>query len=157
MISVVNRWLIDLAMPAFSRLSRRFGAERVRFILFVIAAGLSVPVNLLSRVGFSFVVPFSVAIVLSQICGVIVAYTLTKVFVFEPSRRDVHREFSRFVLVNLISLAQTWLVAVGLVDIVFPALKMAFYPEFVGHFIGLATTSVTSFILHKRFSFAPER
>lgn len=154
---MINRGLPDFAMPVFCIFSRRFGAERVRFILFVIAAGLSVPVNLLSRVGFSLVVPFSVAIVLSQICGVIVAYTLTKVFVFEPSRRGVHREFSRFVLVNLISLAQTWLVAVGLVDIVFPMVKMTFYPELVGHLIGLATTSVTSFILHKRFSFAPER
>jgi putative flippase GtrA len=145
------------AAPALSKFARWAGAERARFILFVFAAGLSVPVNLLSRIGFSLVTPFEVAIVLSQFCGMIVAYVLAKFFVFEPSKRDVHHEFSRFLLVNLVSLVQTWLVSVGLVDLVFPLLKMKFYPELTGHFIGLATTAITSFILHKRFSFAPEQ
>jgi putative flippase GtrA len=134
------------AAPALSKFARWAGAERARFILFVFAAGLSVPVT-----------PFEVAIVLSQFCGMIVAYVLAKFFVFEPSKRDVHHEFSRFLLVNLVSLVQTWLVSVGLVDLVFPLLKMKFYPELTGHFIGLATTAITSFILHKRFSFAPEQ
>lgn len=157
MTDASNHGSPNLAMHVFRKFEQRPGTEHIRFILFVLAAGLSVPVNLLSRIGFSLVVPFGVAIVLSQFCGIIVAYILTKAFVFESSRRGVHHEFSRFVLVNLVSLAQTWVVAVGLVDFIFPIIKMNFLPELTGHFVGLATTAITSFILHKRFSFAPGR
>jgi putative flippase GtrA len=122
--------------------------------MFVVASGLSVPVNLASRVLFSLAVPFEIAVVLSHICGMLTAFTLSKLFVFEPSGKPIWSEFSRFTLVNLVSLAQTWIVAVGLVKFVWPLLGMGFNPELAGHFLGLATSAFTAYVGHKHLTFA---
>jgi putative flippase GtrA len=140
--------------PFLPPIARFCGEERLRFSMFVVASGLSVPVNLASRVLFSLVVPFEIAVVLSHICGMVTAFTLSKLFVFEPSGRPVWSEFTKFTLVNMVSLAQTWIVAVGLVKFVWPLVGMSFYPELTGHFIGLATSAITSYVGHKRLSFA---
>jgi putative flippase GtrA len=128
--------------------------DRRQFFGFTVAAGLSVPVNLLSRIAFSTKVSFEAAVVLSHFCGMITAYVLTKLFVFERSGRPVRSEIFRFVLVNLASVTQTWIVAVGLLRFVFPALMIMFHPELIAHIIGLASSSFTSFFGHKYFSFA---
>lgn len=142
--------LLRLLQP----IAEQFGEERLRFFMFVVAAGLSVPVNLASRVLFSLVVPFEIAVILSHISGMLTAFTLSKLFVFEPSGKPIWSEFSRFTLVNLVSLTQTWIVAVGLVRFVWPLLGMGFYPELAGHFLGLATSAFTSYVGHKHLTFS---
>lgn len=132
-------------------------SRRYQFLAFVIAAGLSVPVNLLTRVAFSRAMPFEFAVALSHVCGMIVAYVLTKLFVFSPSGRSVVSELARFAAVNVLSLAVTWIVAVGLLRLVLPGLAWVPQPEFVAHVTGLAISAVTSFAGHKYFSFARGR
>jgi len=131
----------------------RTAPDRMLFFKFVVAAGLSVPVNLGSRILFSRAMPFEIAIVLSHVCGMLTAYLLTKLFVFAPSGRNAASELSRFALVNLASVAQTWIVAVGLVRFVFPALGVVRATELLAHAMGLAFASVTAFYGHRRFSF----
>jgi len=131
----------------------RTAPDRMLFIKFVVAAGLSVPVNLGSRILFSRAMPFEIAIVLSHVCGMLTAYLLTKLFVFAPSGRNAASELSRFALVNLASVAQTWIVAVGLVRFVFPALGVVRATELLAHAMGLAFASITAFYGHRRFSF----
>ena len=123
--------------------------EPLRFLMFVIASGLSVPVNLSSRMLFSLFVPFELAIALSHLCGMVTAYTLTKLFVFDPSGKSVWAEFSRFAFVNVVSFAQTWVVAVG-----WPMLGLDYYPELAAHFIGLATSAFTAYVGHKHLTFS---
>ncbi len=118
----------------------------IQFLRFVLAAGASVPFNVGSRVLFSFAVPFEIAVILSHCVGMAVAYTLTRAFVFQSTRQRRSDEMTRFAVVNLISVAQTWLVAVAL-------LRLAAFPELVAHLGGLATSSVTSFFGHRHFSF----
>lgn len=124
-----------------------------RFVRFVLAAGASVPVNLAARALFSNWVPFEVAVVLSHIVGMLTAYVLTRVFVFERSGRSARSELSRFAVVNVVSVAVTWLVSVALVRIAFPAWGFDYHPELVGHLCGLAVASGSSFIGHSRYSF----
>ena len=131
----------------------RIAPDRVLFLKFVVAAGLSVPVNLGSRILFSRAMSFEAAIVLSHVCGMVTAYLLTKLFVFEPSGRKAASELSRFAVVNLASVAQTWIVAVGLVRFVFPALGVVRGAELLAHGTGLAFTAFTSFYGHRHFSF----
>lgn len=130
------------------------GEEPLRFLAFVLASGLSVPVNLVSRMLFSLVVPFELAIALSHFCGMATAFTLSKLFVFDPSGKTLWAEFSRFALVNVLSLAQTWIVAVGLLRFVWPAVGLDYYPELSAHVIGLATSAFTAYVGHKRLTFA---
>jgi putative flippase GtrA len=131
----------------------RTRGDRLQFVRFVVAAGLSVPVNLGSRIVFSLVMPYEVAIVLSHGCGMLAAYALTKAFVFEPSGRRSRSELARFAVVNLVSVAQTWVIAVGLLRLVFPRTGMPPQPELLAHAIGLATASVTSYLGHRHYSF----
>jgi len=126
---------------------------RWQFVRFVVAAGLSVPVNIGSRILLSHFLPYEIAIVLSHICGMLVAYVLTRLFVFERSGRGTGSELGRFAVINVVSAAQTWLVAVGLVRLVFPAFAFETEPELVAHVVALALASATSFYGHRRYSF----
>ena len=126
---------------------------RWQFVRFVVAAGLSVPVNIGSRILFSHFMPYEIAIVLSHVCGMLVAYVLTRLFVFERSGRGAGSELGRFAAINAVSAAQTWLVAVGLVRLVFPAVAFETEPELVAHVVALALASVTSFYGHRLYSF----
>lgn len=128
-------------------------ADRGQFLKFVVAAGLSVPVNLAARALLSLVMPYEVAVVLSHLCGMLTAYVLTRRFVFERSGRRASRELARFAVVNVLSLVVTWVVAVGLLRIVFPRIGFDTAPELVAHIIGLAFASVTSFYGHRHYSF----
>jgi putative flippase GtrA len=138
-------------------LGRVFGPDSVKFLSFVLAAGMSVPINVLVRMGLSLLAPYEVAVVIAHLAGMAAAFLATKLFVFEASGRPVGSEMVRFAMVNLVSLAQTWIVAVGLVRLVFPAVGMTSSPELVAHVAGLATTSVTSVLLHRHFSFRHKR
>jgi len=128
-------------------------AARWQFIKFLVAAGLSVPVNLGSRVLLSRVMPYEAALVVSHLCGMLTAFLLTRSFVFKRSGRRMSNELARFTLVNVLSLVVTWVVAVGLLRLVFPRVGFDIHPELVAHIAGLALASLTSFYGHRRYSF----
>jgi putative flippase GtrA len=128
--------------------------EWLRFVRFVVAAGASVPVNIGARILLSrWGVTYEVAVLLSHGVGMVTAYALTRLFVFGTTGRGVPHELARFAVVNVGSAAVTWVVSVGLVRYVFPAMSMSFHPELVGHVIGLASSSVAAFLGHRQFTF----
>ena len=130
------------------------GSEvRQQFLKFLVAGGLSVPVNLGSRHLLSLVMPYEAAVVVAHLCGMLTAFLLTRSFVFERSNRQVSNELARFTVVNVVSLTVTWVVAVGLLRIVFPRVGFDTYPELVAHIAGLGLASLTSFYGHRRYSF----
>jgi len=129
------------------------GETRWQFLKFLVAAGLSVPVNLGSRVLLSRIMPYEAAIVVSHLCGMLTAFLLTRSFVFERSGRRMSNELARFTIVNVISLIVTWVVAVGLLRLVFPRVGFDTHPGLVAHIAGLALASLTSFYGHRRYSF----
>jgi putative flippase GtrA len=124
-----------------------------QYVKFLLAAGASVPINLASRVLFSNVAPFGVAIVLSQIVGLLVAYGLTRTFVFQSTRTSWIGELARFAVVNLFSLAQMWIVSMVTLYAILPKLGNPSFKELTAHAIGLASTSFTAFFGHKLYSF----
>jgi putative flippase GtrA len=128
--------------------------ERQRFILFLFAGGAAALVNILSRIALNWFMPFEVAIVVAYLCGMTTAYLLNKHFVFEASGRGMTSEYLRFALVNLLAVAQVWIVSVGLVRFVFPAAGFTWHAETVAHVIGVVVPVFTSYIGHRHFSFA---
>lgn len=141
-----------MATPLSRRAAATWRSNR-QFIRFVLAAGASVPVNILARIAFSHWMPFGFAVLLSHVVGMVTAYVLTRLFVFGASGRSVGSELGRFALVNVFSAAITWCISVWLVEWAFPALRVDFHPELLAHVIGLGVASVTSFLGHSRFSF----
>ena len=91
---------------------------------------------------------------LAYLAGMTTAFVLTRLFVFEPSGRRKRDEYLRFGLVNLLALAQVWLVAEILYRWAFPLAHFAWRAETVAHAVGVASPIFTSYLGHKHFSFA---
>ena len=125
-----------------------------QFILFMLVGGVAAAVNVLSRIGLSLAMAFEVAVILAYVCGMTAAYALNRALVFAPSGRAVPHEYMRFAIVNLVAVAQVWVVSVGLARLVFPWLGFAWHAETVAHVIGVAVPVFTSYLGHKHFTFA---
>ena len=94
--------------------------QAIGFILVGLVAGA---VNVFVRVILSTTLSYSVAVALAFPCGLIVAYVLNREFVFMGTASASNSEFIRFAGVNVVALAQVWLVSVTLAEYIFPALN----------------------------------
>jgi len=131
--------------------------ERRRILLFLLAGSIAAVVNILSRIVFNWAMRYEIAIIVAYLCGMTTAYILNKVFVFDASGRGVSNEYLRFTLVNLIAVAQVWIVSVVLARIVFPATGFGWHSETIAHVIGVAVPIFTSYLGHKHFTFAAKK
>ena len=133
------------------------GLPANQFARFLAAGGIAAAVNILSRIALNLMMSYEAAIVVAYLCGMITAYVLSKLLVFAPSGRTIHHEFLRFTIVNLVALAQVWIVSVGLARIIFPVIGFAWHAETLAHIVGVAVPTITSYLGHRYFSFAPAR
>ena len=132
-------------------------STHTEFMQFLLVGGLAAGVNFVSRIGFSELVSFRVAVVLAYIVGMITAFILSKLYVFDKSGRHYIEELKDFTIVNIFAVIQVWLISVGLAEYFFPYINFSFYPEEVAHLIGLGIPAVTSYFGHKHFSFRKEK
>lgn len=128
-------------------------SEAATFARFIATGGIAAVVNFGSRFAFDVFVSYSVAIVLAYLCGMVTAFVLAKAFVFTSSTRTTTHSAIWFTVINVIAVAQTWLVSMGLARIVFPGMGFEFHPEAVAHAIGIMVPVFTSFLGHKHLSF----
>ena len=116
-------------------------SPRREFLLFLITGGVAALVNMLSRVGFSQLLHFELAVLLAR------------KFVFLQSRTSVRRSFAAFALVNLFAVLQTWLVSVGLRNWLLPLLGVVVLRDLIAHGIGVIVPVLSSYFGHKHISF----
>ena len=124
-----------------------------QFLRFLLTGGFAAAVNIGSRYLFNFVMPFEYAVLVAYLCGMATAFVLARLFVFEASGRSLGSDFYRFAIVNVFALALTWLISVGLVRYVFPAIGFTWYANDVAHIIGVLAPAVTSFVGHRFYTF----
>ncbi|WP_321840497.1 GtrA family protein [Paraburkholderia bannensis] len=124
-----------------------------RFLLFLLTGGFAAAVNWGSRILYNHWMPYSAAIVVAYITGMITAFVLAKMFVFTESQHSTRRSAFFFTLVNLVAVVQTWAVSVGLAYYVFPRLGMTWHDRDIAHLVGVIVPVFTSYIGHKKFSF----
>lgn len=125
-----------------------------RFARFLLVGGFAAAVNFGSRIALDAVMPYVPAIVLAYGIGMATAFVLNRRFVFTGADNPVSHQAGWFVLVNLAAVAQTLLVSLLLARWLLPALGWTWHPETVAHAFGVAVPVVTSYIGHKRLSFA---
>lgn len=128
--------------------------ERTRFIRFLLTGGIAALVNLVSRYALNFFMSFSVAVIVAYLYGMMTAYVLGRLFVFERSGRTVADEFWRFTVVNIFAAAQVWIISVGLGEYIFPAIGFTWHHLDIVHLIGVSVPVFTSYLGHRHFSFA---
>ena len=128
-------------------------SPRREFLLFLITGGVAALVNVVSRVGFSQLLRFELAVLLAYGVGMLTAYLLARKFVFLQSRTSVRRSFAAFALVNLFAVLQTWLVSVGLRNWLLPLLGIVVLSDLIAHSVGVLVPVVSSYFGHKHISF----
>ena len=125
----------------------------MQFIKFILAGGSGAIANIVSRYTFDFFVSYSHAIIYAYIVGMVTTFTLSKYFVFYVSNSNLGKEFSKFVIVNLLAIIIVWLVSMTFARILFPAINMNYRPDYIGHILGVCSTAISSYFLHKYFTF----
>jgi len=134
-----------------SRAPRR--ASPIHYSQFVIASAASVPFNLVARTLFSRFMPFELALIPAHVVGMLVAFALTRAFVFSGGETPVGGSLKRFAIVNIGSLLITTLVASFTLRVLVPLTNFTFYPAVSAHVVGLAAASVFSYFGHLKYSF----
>lgn len=132
---------------------RRPSSARRQFLLFVLTGGVAALVNILSRVGFSLLLRFELAVLAAYGVGMITAYVLARRFVFAGGGQSVRRSFAAFALVNLVAVLQTWLVSIGLRQLLLPLIGVTALVDLIAHGCGVIVPVFTSFLGHKHVSF----
>jgi putative flippase GtrA len=122
-------------------------------VRFLALGGVAAGVNLVARWLLQPLMGFEAAVAVAYLCGMIVAYTLFRAFVFGASGRSVTSEAWRFTVVNLVSMVLVWLISVGLARFAFPAIGFTWRADDVAHLIGVLSPALTSWIGHKRYTF----
>lgn len=123
------------------------------FLIFLLAGGISAVFNFVSRIFYSLWLDFAYSIFFAYITGMVIAFLLFKLFVFDESNQSAHRSVVFFVLVNMVGLTQTWGISMGLAHYLLPAFGVSSYVHEIAHAVGLGSTAFTSYIGHKKFSF----
>ncbi len=123
------------------------------FAKFLLVGGIAAGVNFGIRIVLSVVMSYGWAVFIAYLFGMTTAYILSKIWVFEGSGRSITSEAYYFTIVNIIAVAQVWIISVGLAQYVFPRVGINSYSEEIAHFIGLSVPIFTSFLGHKYMSF----
>lgn len=124
-----------------------------QFVVFLITGGTAALINFGSRFVFNQWVSFSTAIILAYITGMITAFILAKIFVFNESTQRIHHSVFFFCIVNAFAVAQTWVISMVLAYYLLPYLGMTLYVQELAHAIGIVVPVFSSYIGHKRWSF----
>jgi putative flippase GtrA len=124
-----------------------------RFLKFLVVGGLAATVNFCSRYLLSYVLAYSASIAAAYVFGMATAYTLAKLFVFEPAGHGYRKQITYFVAVNMVALVQTLIVSEALARWLLPAVGFMNGRFTLAHGIGLIIPAFTSYLGHKYFSF----
>ncbi len=126
----------------------------IEFARFIAIGGLAALVNLVSRYLLDYIMPFEAAVVLAYMIGMVFAFFLFQKLIFGGSSGHRSRRVVRFVQVNLVGAGLAWAVSSLMARLLLPAIDWDFHPFEVAHFVGVAAPAISSYFLHKHYTFA---
>jgi putative flippase GtrA len=124
-----------------------------QFLVFLVTGGIAALVNFFSRLIYNHWVGFSAAVIMAYATGMVTAFVLARTFVFPDSKQLLHRSVGFFVSVNLLGIAQTWLISMVMIEHLLPLFKITSYAPELAHAVGIVVPVFTSYLGHKHFSF----
>lgn len=131
--------------------------DLLRFARFLGVGGLAAGTNFTSRFAWSLVLPFEAAVICAYATGMALAFVLFRVLVFPGSPLPIRVQARNFLIVNAIGATLTFLSATLLVRGLFPMIGFTWHAETIGHALAIAVPVATSWIGHRRFTFARAR
>ena len=127
--------------------------ELKRCSVFVIVGGVAAMASLVSRGLLSRVMLFEMAVVIAQIIGLVIAFSLSRKLVFTSFEGSLGRAFRRFFVVNIFSLAIVTAISALLYRTALPLAGWTLYPDYTAHFIGLGVATFPAYFGHRFYSF----
>ncbi|KWV13804.1 GtrA family protein [Xanthomonas translucens] len=124
-----------------------------KFIKFLLAGGTAAATNFGSRILLGQVMPYTWSIVVAYLIGMLTAFVLNRMFVFEAASTGLRHQAIWFTLINVAAVLQTLACSLILARWMFPAMGMRFHPETLAHAIGVAVPVFTSYFGHKALTF----
>ena len=132
---------------------RPAAASLGEFARFIAVGGVAALANLISRYFLDFLMPFEIAVVIAYGVGMVVGFFLFRGTLFR-GRPITRRMILRFVWVNLFGATLAWAVSSVMARQVLPMIGWTFHPFEIAHFCGVAAPAITSYFLHKHYTFA---
>lgn len=129
-------------------------SARRELLLFMAIGGFAAGLNFIVRFPIDYITGFETAVVLAYVIAMTAAFLLNRAIVFKATDGAWLGQYRRFFMVNLLALAQVFVVTVALARFLFPFIGFEWQAEAVAHAIGLASPILTSYWGHKRYSFA---
>lgn len=126
----------------------------VQFLRFLLTGGIAAFVNLASRYMLNLVMPFEAAVPIAYLFGMVTAYVLARLYVFDESGRTRLDEFRRFFIVNIVALLFVWAISIGLAKGLFPLVRFTWRADDIAHVIGVLSPAVVSYFGHRAYTFA---
>ena len=131
---------------------------RRQFVIFCACGGIAAFANLGTRWGLSHVMSYSAAIVLAYFVGMATGYLLFKIFVFGSAHSGrSFTEMVRYAVVNLIALVLVYGFSMFFRWLFLKIGPLAPHAEDYAHFIGVMVPAISSYILHKYWTFSQGR
>lgn len=125
----------------------------LRFVKFVAVGGVAAIANFGSRILLGLWLGYVTSIVVAYCIGMVTAFFLNRIFVFDESTNALHHQAMWFTVVNLAAVLQTVFVSLLFARYVFPAVDMRWHAETVAHAVGVLVPVFTSYFGHKHLSF----
>ena len=123
-----------------------------QFPRFLAAGGLAALANFSSRFLFSLFMPFESAVLLAFLVGLASGFLLSRWYVFAESANALHIQVGYYLLVNLLALAQTWLLSVYGARWLAPQLGLEL-AQALAHLAGIMLPVFSSYFGHRYFTF----
>ena len=124
-----------------------------QFIVFIVTGGFAAAVNFGSRFFYNTFVDFPMAVTLAYLTGMVTAFILAKLFVFQSSSHSMAKSAALFAMVNVFAFAQTWIVSMVLAYHLLPAMGIHEFDKAIASAVGISIPVFTSFIAHKYITF----
>lgn len=124
-----------------------------QFWRFLLAGGVAAVANYGSRFVFSLWLEYTWAIVLAFTVGMTVGFLLMRAYVFDARGKPVGPQVFKYVLVNLLGLAQTLVISLLMARWLLPAIGVVTQAEAIGHLAGVLAPIATSFFAHRMATF----
>lgn len=127
-----------------------------QFLRFLAVGGLAALLHWLSRLFLSTWLPFSLAVTLAYIFGMLVAFLLNSFFVFQQSEKARYVQARDFVLVNLLFFPIVWFASMQINNFLI-SIGMTRNSEELAHAIAIPLPMLATFLIYKFFAFKEKR
>ena len=124
-----------------------------RIVRYLLSGGLAALANYFSRIVFSQVMPFELAMVAAFVVGLATGFLLMRRYAFAKTGPTSWRQLTAYVGVNLFGLVQTVAISSLLLYFILPWLGVAGHREEIAHAFGIVIPVGTSYLGHRWFTF----